>query len=188
MLRNTSTYDGQPTPASPAEPPSPLIRTIDGRKLARRLHKGLSPTHAALLAHELETGTCRLHRLSRRQACSFTGASWGYVATLARASEEEIERVEKGTLALSELHNTRKSDPFKALANAMNEVEAELDDDESITVGEFIDRVFAKLGDGVLAAAFDRLTAPASATNDIAMADRAMNAPDTQPSLFEAAE
>jgi hypothetical protein len=163
--------NGSPGPASPATPPTP-VKDISGRKLAKRLRRGMSPVFAALLAHDMETGRVRLHRLTRQQSCSVTGASWGYTSTLARATEEEVERVKRGELSLSALHNKPKSDPFKALANASNEVEAELGD-ESITVGDFIDRVFAKLGDGVLAAALDRLTAPVAINNNSAALEAA---------------
>jgi hypothetical protein len=160
MLHHQTQYNGSPPPASPAFPSAAPVRDVVGKKLARRLRKGLSPAHRALLAHDLETGECWLHGLTRRQACALTGASLGYATTLAKASAEEIERVKRGALALSQLHNKPKSDAFKAFTRATKEVEAEFGDADDIAVGEFVDRVFAKLGDGVLAAAFDRYTAP----------------------------
>jgi hypothetical protein len=150
--------NGSPGPASPATPPTP-VKDISGRKLAKRLHKGMSPTFAALLAHDLEAGKVVLHRLTRSQARALTGASLGYVATVARLTPEERQQVQRGHLSLASLHNKPKSDSFKTFANATKEVEAELGHAD-ITVGDFVDRVFAKLGDGVLAAALDRYTQP----------------------------
>jgi hypothetical protein len=118
MLRSSTFYDAMPGAASPATPSAPPTHDIVGKKLARRLRKGLSPTFAALLAREFETGESRLRApLTRRQACLLTEASWGYVSALARATPEEIEAIKRGTLSLAALHR-RKREPTDAQVDA----------------------------------------------------------------------
>jgi hypothetical protein len=111
------------------------FKDIVGHKLATRLRAGMSPTFRALLAHEFESGACWLHSLTRRQACALTGASIGYVHTLAHATEQEREAVKRGVLSLSDIHNRPPSDAA-------------------------IDRVIARLGPDRVLAALDRLTMP----------------------------
>jgi len=84
--------------------PTP-VKDINGRKLARRLKKGLSPTFRALLAHEFESGAV-LHDLTRRQACKLLQVGASYVGTVAKSSPENRKKIERGELALSALHNT----------------------------------------------------------------------------------
>lgn len=125
-------YSPPPNPSATSASP---VRDISGRKLRARLRKGLNPTHRALLAHELETGTVRLYPLPRRQACMLTGASVGYVATLSRLTSLDRELVKRGLLSLSALHNKPPTDAD-------------------------IDRLVAKLGADRIMAALDRWTRP----------------------------
>lgn len=156
--------------AGPTTGNTPIpVRDINGGKLAKRLRKGLSPTHRALLANDLQTGAVYVHHLTRRQALALTWASVGYVNTVAKLSPEQREQVASGKIPLSVFHNRPKTSAFAALARAANEVEVELGD-EDISVGDFVDRVLAKIGDSLLAA-LDRLTVPAvTAANDNAAA------------------
>jgi hypothetical protein len=123
--------------------PTPAVHHIVGKKLARRVRKGLSATHRALLAYELEIGASAVQGFPRREACRLTGASLGYVATLAKATAAEVEAVKKGKLSLSALHNKPPTDA---------QVDATI-----IKLG--IERVFA---------AIDRLTAPIPANDNTA--------------------
>jgi hypothetical protein len=111
-------------------------KDISGRRLRRRLRKGLSSTHRALLAYELEAGSAWIHHLTRRDACVLTGASASYVATLHQASDEERGRIKSGQLALSVLHNNKP--PSDA----------------------YLDRLVVKAGADRVMAALDRYTRP----------------------------
>jgi hypothetical protein len=119
-------------------PDSVPVKDVNLHKLNRRKRRGLSPTHAALLAHELETGMVWLHHLPRRQACLLTGASIGYVTTIANATPEERAAIKRGELALGKLHNK----PKQPLADAE------------------IDRLVETIGADRILAAIDRWTAP----------------------------
>lgn len=110
------------------------VKNINGRRLRRR-RKGLSPTHRALLAYELEAGGASIHDLTRHDACALTGASRSYVATVFRASDEEREQVKSGQLALAVLHNKPPSDSY-------------------------LDRLILKVGADRVMAALDRYTRP----------------------------
>lgn len=114
-------------------PVTKASRNINGRKLSRRLKKGLSPAFRALLAHELETGAV-LHDLTRRQACKLLQVSPSYVATLAKIDPEQRAMIARGQLSLSAIHN-------------------KLTDTD-------IDRIVAKLGAERIMAAIDRYTQP----------------------------
>jgi hypothetical protein len=111
------------------------VKDISGRRLRRRLRKGLNPAHRALLAYELETGGAWLRDLTRRDACVLTGAPASAVATLCRASDEERERIKGGQLALSALHKKPPSDAY-------------------------LDRLVVKAGADRVMAALDRYTRP----------------------------
>jgi hypothetical protein len=110
------------------------VKDINGRKLSRRLKKGLSPAFRALLAHDLETGAVRLHDLTRRQACRLMQVSAGYVATVARTDPENRKKIESGQLPLAVLH--------KAPTDRQ------------------LDRLIARIGPDRFMAALDRYTRP----------------------------
>jgi len=69
-----------------AHPPS--VKEISGRRLARRIKHGISPTHKALLAYAMEHREVLLHELTRRQSMALTRASAGYIATVTRLTAE----------------------------------------------------------------------------------------------------
>jgi hypothetical protein len=114
------------------------VKDINAHLLNRRVRKGLGPTQAALLAYELEVGTARLREIPRREACRLTGASVGYVATIAKASPEERAAILRGDLPVTRLHNKPKALPT---------------DDE-------LDRLVAMIGADRIMAALDRYTQP----------------------------
>jgi ethanolamine ammonia-lyase large subunit len=114
------------------------VKDINLHKLNRKVRRGLSPTHAALLAYELETGTLRLYGLPRHEACRHTHASASYVATIARATAEERAALKRGEIALGQLHNKPKAPPSDAE----------------------VDRIIAKIGPDRIMAALDRYTQP----------------------------
>jgi hypothetical protein len=88
-------------------PAGKAVKDINGRKLSRRLKRGLiSPTFRALLARDLETGAVRLHNLTRRQACRIMQVSVGYVTTVARTDPENRKKLEVGQVSLAALHTT----------------------------------------------------------------------------------
>jgi hypothetical protein len=126
-------YRQNPAQATPAP------REIVGRRLAKRLAQGrISPTHAALLALELECGALWLHHLGRRQAQRLTGANLRHVTSLRRASAEQREQVKKGLLPLAELTPRAPGVPTDA----------------------DVDRVVRELGADRVMAALDRITRP----------------------------
>jgi hypothetical protein len=116
-------------------PQPSVVKDINGRRLQRRLRKGLSPVHRALLAIELESGGACLHHLSRRQAKRLTGANQRHVTSLRQASAEQREQVKRGQLALSSLPNKPPSDAS-------------------------LDRLVVKAGADRVMAALDRYTRP----------------------------
>jgi hypothetical protein len=119
-------------------PDSVPVKDVNFHKLNREKRRGLSPTHAALLAYELEIGAAWLHDFPRRQACRLTGASVGYVSTIAHATPDERAAIRRGALALAKLHNKPKAQPT---------------DDE-------VNRLVATIGPDRVMAALDRATAP----------------------------
>jgi hypothetical protein len=92
---------------SPATP----SREIIGRRLGK-----LTPTQAALLALDLERGGSCVHHFGRRQATKFARANQRDVATLWRATTDELERVKRGELALSALRNKPPSEVDRVVA------------------------------------------------------------------------
>jgi hypothetical protein len=113
------------------------VKEISGRSLARRLKKGLGPTHSALLCFAMEHGEVLLRDLTRRQAMALTRASAGYVATVGRLTPQERDLLALGKLSLSAVHNRPPTDAD-------------------------VDRVVAKLGAERARAALARLTKPAA--------------------------
>jgi len=89
----------------PGSAPTSILaaRKIEGRKLSRR-RKRISPSHKALLALDLMSGTVSVSRFTGAQARVLAGASYGYVATAAKLTPEQRRLVECG-LSLSAFHN-----------------------------------------------------------------------------------
>src|SRR5262245_21854551 len=73
------------------EPASTRVKLVNGRILEWRRTK-LSASHRALLAYRLQTGEVQIKPM-RKQALAITGASVGYVSTVARASAHDRERI-----------------------------------------------------------------------------------------------
>jgi hypothetical protein len=122
--------NGQPPPTSAAVP-----KIVVGKKLSRR-RKGISPSHRALLARDLETGRARLCApLTRKQSLAVTGASNGYTARAAGLTPEERVQVEAGSLSLSSVHNRPPTDAQ-------------------------IDRLIARVGADRIMKGIDRYTSP----------------------------
>jgi hypothetical protein len=120
-------------PVPTTSDPTP-VKDINGRKLSRRLKKGLSPTFRALLAHDLETGAAQLHDLTRRQACQLMQVSAGYVTTVAKTNPEDRKKIESGQIPLAALHTT--------------------------PTDRQLDRLIARIGPDRFMAALDRYTRP----------------------------
>jgi hypothetical protein len=96
---NTPPTNGGQGPVTP-------VRLISGRKLHRRGKN--SPSHRALLAVDLVSGTVQVSRFTRAQARVLTGASYGYVNTAAKLNPEQRQKVERGQLSLAAFHNKRQ--------------------------------------------------------------------------------
>ena len=108
-------------------------KTIDGRRLAKRL-KGTTADTRALLAHGMTTEGARL---TQAQAAALARVSQAYVSAASRASPEQREAIKHGGLSLSTLHNKRQ-EPTDAK----------------------LDRLVAKYGADRVMAALDRATMP----------------------------
>jgi hypothetical protein len=79
---------------------------VEGRRLARQLSK-MSSARKALLAHEIETGTVSISKLSRRQTSRLLKVATGYIATVSRISDADRERLKHNPYLLTAWHNRR---------------------------------------------------------------------------------
>jgi hypothetical protein len=79
---------------------------VEGRRLARQLSK-MSASRKALLAHEIETGTVSISKLSRRQTSRLLKVATGYIATVSRVGDAERERLKHNPYLLTAWHNRR---------------------------------------------------------------------------------
>jgi hypothetical protein len=120
-------------------------KQISGRDLERWIRKAGATTRA-FVCDDLRTGRLVISEFTARQSRALARAS-SYANTVAKLTEDERARIERGSLTLAEVHsNKAKSSAANALwARAANEVERELGD-EAITVGDFVERVLAKIG------------------------------------------
>ena len=132
------------------------VAHIDGRALDRLLRRSTA-SQRGVIADDLHTGRLEVGPLTRRQACLLAGASYGYAHTAGKLTDAERAAVKLGK-SLSARHT--KPSPWAAMARAMTEVYAELGEFESISGGDLVDRVMAKIGPTHLYDdAFDRLVA-----------------------------
>ena len=77
---------------------------VEGRRLARQLSK-MSSARKALLAHEIETGTVSISKLSRRQTSRLLKVATGYIATVSRISNADRERLKHNPYLMTAWHN-----------------------------------------------------------------------------------
>src|SRR5262245_57754020 len=108
--RETTSMLFKPTKSADQGPPNTTPgENISGRWFARH-RKHLTPTDLARLALGTVEGGKVWSDLTRAQARALTGASAGYLNTLARCSSEQRNQVALGRLSLSALHNAPPSD------------------------------------------------------------------------------
>jgi hypothetical protein len=146
------------------------VRLIFGDRLAQLLPK-INKSFRALLGYELVTGTAQLYRPTREQVAATVQVSRRYIDCVAAMTPEQREQVSRKRLTLSTVINHKR-------------VPIDVGTIAAVVEKFGVDNVVAHIGGGVVLAALDRMTAPATTTNnnkdtDIADWWRQINAPAT---------